>query len=189
MWRLMNHGSCPESSITSSSPFSPRSGRRSRCADRADFCVGYFNLRGWKQTRRLDRPLARRSLAAAAACSSGCSAFPATSCALPLRIGGGEEGIDNQTALRLKRRLAEEFRNAAHHRRAHRRRRGRPAPPRRPDPRPQGRRQAVPAPHAARQALPAPPHRPGQPDRRLPRLLQPHLLGPFLRRASSTSMC
>ena len=78
-------------------------------SERADFCVGYLNLRG---SRRL------------ADCVDGWDGGPEHCCRLligmhvpphdelreALSLGGGGEGLDNQAAMGLKRRLAEQFR-------------------------------------------------------------------------------
>ncbi|HMQ32905.1 MAG TPA: phospholipase D-like domain-containing protein, partial [Chloroflexaceae bacterium] len=79
-------------------------------ADRADFCVGYFNLRGWKQ---IDSLVDRWPGGPGRCCRLlvGMQRLPGDELRAAMRIGGGEDGIDNQTALRLKRRLAEEFRS------------------------------------------------------------------------------
>lgn len=77
---------------------------------RADFCVGYFNLRGWKA---LD------------ACIESWNGSPGQQCRLlvgmhrlphdelknALSITSESDPLDNQSALRLKKMLAEEFRN------------------------------------------------------------------------------
>ena len=78
-------------------------------ADRADFCVGYFNLRGWKQ---IDNLIDRWPGGPGRCCRLlvGMQRLPGDELRAAMRIGGGEDGIDNQTALRLKRTLAEEFR-------------------------------------------------------------------------------
>jgi superfamily II DNA or RNA helicase len=78
-------------------------------ADRADFCVGYFNLRGWKQ---LDQRIERWAGGAGQCCRLlvGMQRLPGEELRTALGLNQREEEIDNQTALRLKKRLAEEFR-------------------------------------------------------------------------------
>lgn len=79
-----------------------------RAANRADFCVGYFNLRGW---RELD-PLVEPWLGGEEHCVRllvGMQRLPQDELRSLYRISGSEDEIDNQTAIRLKRKLAEEF--------------------------------------------------------------------------------
>jgi superfamily II DNA or RNA helicase len=78
-------------------------------SDHADFCVGYFNLRGWKQ---IDRCIDNWSGGEGHCCRLlvGMQRLPQEELRDALRIVKGQEGIDNQTALRLKKKLAEEFR-------------------------------------------------------------------------------
>ena len=80
-----------------------------KLSDRADFCVGYFNLRGWKQ---IDELIEKWSGAEGHCCRLlvGMQRLPQEELRDALRIVKGQEGIDNQTALRLKKKLAEEFR-------------------------------------------------------------------------------
>jgi hypothetical protein len=78
-------------------------------SDRADFCVGYFNLRGWKQ---LDSYIEKWSGGEDRCCRLlvGMHRLPQDELRQAMRISKGDVGMDNQTALRLKKRLAEEFR-------------------------------------------------------------------------------
>ncbi|HET6881396.1 MAG TPA: phospholipase D-like domain-containing protein, partial [Pirellulales bacterium] len=78
-------------------------------ADRADFCVGYFNMRGWKQ---LDHFVERWSGGAGNCCRLlvGMQRLPADELRAALSMAHDAAEIDNQTALRLKKKLAEEFR-------------------------------------------------------------------------------
>jgi superfamily II DNA or RNA helicase len=79
-------------------------------SNRADFCVGYFNLRGWKQ---LDSYIEKWSGGEGHCCRLlvGMQRLPQEELrtAMSFTKHGGE--IDNQTALRLKKKLAEEFRD------------------------------------------------------------------------------
>ena len=76
---------------------------------RGDFCVGYFNLRGW---RNLDKQIEEWSGGAGECCRLlvGMQRLPEEDCRIALGAMKGDDQIDNATALRLKRRLAEEFR-------------------------------------------------------------------------------
>jgi hypothetical protein len=80
-------------------------------ADRSDFCVGYFNLRGW---RAIDDLVERWPGGDGSQCRLlvGMQRLPQDElrAALSLTAQGHDE-LDNQTALRLKKKLAEEFRS------------------------------------------------------------------------------
>lgn len=78
-------------------------------ARRADFCVGYFNLRGWRQIDDFvdgwngeDENCCRLLV--------GMHRPPEEVLKAIFSPGGVDESIDNQTAIRLKRELATEFR-------------------------------------------------------------------------------
>lgn len=78
-------------------------------ADRADFCVGYFNLRGWKQ---IDSFVEGWAGGEGHCCRLlvGMQRLPQVELREALSLVHGEEGTDNQTAMRTKRELADEFR-------------------------------------------------------------------------------
>src|SRR5437867_2138908 len=77
-------------------------------ADRADFCLGYFNLRGWRQ---IDSYVDRWAGTDGSCCRLlvGMQRRPEEEFRETMSLKTAE-GIDNATALRLKKQLAEEFR-------------------------------------------------------------------------------
>jgi phosphatidylserine/phosphatidylglycerophosphate/cardiolipin synthase-like enzyme len=77
-------------------------------SDKADFCVGYFNLRGWKE---LDDHIQHWSETdGACRLLVGMQKPPQDQLREMLSIMKQGQGIDNQTAIRIKKQLAEEFR-------------------------------------------------------------------------------
>jgi superfamily II DNA or RNA helicase len=79
-------------------------------SDRADFCVGYFNLRGWKQ---IDSYVDRWEGGDGHCCRLlvGMHRPPQEELRAAMSLVTGAGGMDNQTAVRLKKKLAEEFRD------------------------------------------------------------------------------
>ncbi|MEX2142224.1 MAG: hypothetical protein WD894_23350 [Pirellulales bacterium] len=79
-------------------------------SDRADFCVVYFNLRGWKQ---IDRSVERWSGGPGHCCRllDGMQKLRKDELREALSLMHRNEDLDNQTAIRLKKKLAAEFRD------------------------------------------------------------------------------
>jgi superfamily II DNA or RNA helicase len=77
---------------------------------RSDFCVGYFNLRGWKS---IDDLVEKWPGGAGHQCRLlvGMQRLPQDELREVFSASNGRDQLDNQAALRLKRRLAEEFRD------------------------------------------------------------------------------
>jgi superfamily II DNA/RNA helicase len=76
---------------------------------RADFCVGYFNLRGW---RKID-DLIEQYLGSENACCRlliGMQSLPSDEVHAAFTLGTGDGRIDNSAIVRFKKRMAAEFR-------------------------------------------------------------------------------
>lgn len=78
-------------------------------AHRADFCVGYFNLRGWRQ---LDEHIEKWAGGTGECCRLlvGMQTLPQQELAEAYSIIKRDDDLDNQTAIRLKKAMAEHFR-------------------------------------------------------------------------------
>lgn len=79
-------------------------------SERADFCVGYFNLRGWRQ---VDMLVDRWSGGDGHCCRLlvGMQQMPQEQLRSAMGLLKGEEQIDQATAIALKRKLAQDFRD------------------------------------------------------------------------------
>lgn len=76
---------------------------------RADFCVGYFNLRGW---RKID-DLIEQYIGSEKACCRlliGMQSLPSDEVHAAFSLGTGDGRIDNSAIVRFKKRMAAEFR-------------------------------------------------------------------------------
>ena len=81
-----------------------------KVSSRSDFCIGYFNLRGWKAIDDLVEqwvggPLKQCRLLV------GMQRLPQDELRTAFSLSQDQDALDNQSALRLKKRLAEEFQN------------------------------------------------------------------------------
>lgn len=79
-------------------------------SDRADFCVGYFNLRGWKQLHAYVDKWSGSETGQCCRLLVGMQRLPQDQLREALSLADGGLEIDNQMAARLKKQLAEEFR-------------------------------------------------------------------------------
>ena len=77
-------------------------------SERADFCVGYFNLRGWKQ---IDSHIEGWAGGDGHCCRLlvGMQRLPEEELRLAMSLSDSDSGIDQGEAVRLKKKLAEEF--------------------------------------------------------------------------------
>lgn len=79
-------------------------------SERADFCVGYFNMRGWRQ---IDSLVEQWPGGEGYCCRIlvGMQRLPHEELRFALSLAKDSQGIDQQAALRMKKKIAEEFRN------------------------------------------------------------------------------
>src|SRR5690348_3608498 len=80
-----------------------------KISERADFCVGYFNLRGWQL---IDRLIEAWPGGEGSCCRLivGMPTLPQDELRQAFSLASGNTELDAQAALRLKKRAAEEFR-------------------------------------------------------------------------------
>ena len=78
-------------------------------SDHADFCVGYFNLRGWKQ---IDEHIERMTGGEGHCCRLlvGMQRLPKDDLREAMRLDQQDSNMDMALTVRLRRQLAEEFR-------------------------------------------------------------------------------
>jgi superfamily II DNA or RNA helicase len=90
-------------------PLLPALSETLKISERADFCVGYFNLRGWKQ---IDHLIDAWPGGEDACCRVivGMQKLPQDELREGFSLTAGPDGIDQQAALRLKKSAAQEFR-------------------------------------------------------------------------------
>lgn len=79
-----------------------------RISQRADFCVGYFNLRGWRKVDHLVDAWSGGD-ASCVRLMIGMQTLPQEDVRSALSLSSGSEALDQQMVLRLKKRMAEEF--------------------------------------------------------------------------------
>ena len=79
-----------------------------RISQRADFCVGYFNLRGWRKVDYLVDAW-RGGETSCVRLMIGMQALPQEEVRSALSLSPGSDALDQQMVLRLKKRMAEEF--------------------------------------------------------------------------------
>ncbi|MGQ4647352.1 helicase-related protein [Lyngbya aestuarii] len=77
-------------------------------SERADFCVGYFNLRGW---RKIDAQIEQFAGGEKGCCRLlvGMQRLPRDEVHAALALGKEEAGIDNSAVIRHKKQIAQEF--------------------------------------------------------------------------------
>lgn len=80
-----------------------------KLSNRADFCVGYFNLRGWQ---KIDGLIEQYAGGEGACCRLliGMQSLPEDEVHAAFTLGTDDQRIDNSAALRFKKRMAAEFR-------------------------------------------------------------------------------
>ncbi len=89
--------------------FLPALSEAMKVSERADFCVGYFNLRGW---RSIDQHVEKWAGGDGHCCRLlvGMQRLPQEDLRIERSFSASEKQLDNQAVLRLKTKLAEEFR-------------------------------------------------------------------------------
>jgi len=81
-----------------------------KISHRADFCVGYFNLRGWKHLDSYIEPWTGKE-DNSCRLLVGMQSLPQDELRKEYRLTSSDEGMDQATALKIKKRMAEEFRD------------------------------------------------------------------------------
>ena len=78
-------------------------------SERGDFCVGYLNLRGWRQ---IDAQVEKWTGGEGHCCRLlvGMQRLPEEQLRASMRVGGADEEIDNATAIKWKKQLAQSLR-------------------------------------------------------------------------------
>ncbi len=78
-------------------------------SERGDFCVGYFNLRDWRQ---IDAQVEKWTGGEGHCCRLlvGMQRLPEEQLRASMRVGGADEEVDNATAIKWKKQLAQSFR-------------------------------------------------------------------------------